>query len=69
MFLLFVRVLPSVAIAEVKLLLKTSSEQSKKKLIDEGHLDESRLSFTKKSLTSLTVLTWLNTKKYKNEQH
>jgi len=39
MFLLFIRVLPSVAMAEVKLLLKTSSEQSKKKLIDGGHLD------------------------------
>ncbi|MDT3404441.1 NrfD/PsrC family molybdoenzyme membrane anchor subunit [Mucilaginibacter terrae] len=39
MFLLFLRVLPSVAMAEVKLLLKTSSEQAKKKLIDEGHLD------------------------------
>jgi Ni/Fe-hydrogenase subunit HybB-like protein len=39
MFLLFIRVLPSVAMAEVKLLVKTSSEQSKKKLIDEGHLD------------------------------
>jgi hypothetical protein len=32
MFLLFIRVLPSVAMAEVKLLLKTSSEQAKKKL-------------------------------------
>jgi len=39
MFLLFIRVLPSVAMAEVKLLLKTSSEQAKKKLIDGGHLD------------------------------
>jgi hypothetical protein len=48
MFLLFIRVLPSVAIAEVKLLLKTSSEQAKKKLIDEGHLERrSRLSITK----------------------
>jgi Ni/Fe-hydrogenase subunit HybB-like protein len=42
MFLLFIRVLPSVAIAEVKLLLKTSSEQAKKKQIAEGHLDPSR---------------------------
>jgi len=39
MFLLFIRVLPSVAMAEVKLLVKTSSEQAKKKLLDEGHVD------------------------------
>ncbi|MEO3405314.1 NrfD/PsrC family molybdoenzyme membrane anchor subunit [Mucilaginibacter sp. CAU 1740] len=38
MFLLFIRVLPSVAMAEVKLLLKSSSEQSKKKLMEEGHV-------------------------------
>ncbi|QEM07752.1 hydrogenase [Mucilaginibacter rubeus] len=38
MFLLFIRVLPSVAMAEVKLLLKSSSEQAKKKLMDEGHV-------------------------------
>jgi Ni/Fe-hydrogenase subunit HybB-like protein len=43
MFLLFIRVLPSVAMAEVKLLLKTSSEQAKKKLIDGGHLDPSHV--------------------------
>ena len=40
LFLLFLRVLPSIAIAEVKLLLKSASEQSKKKLIEEGHLDK-----------------------------
>ena len=39
MFLLFIRVLPSVAMAEVKLLVKTSSEQAKKKILDEGHVD------------------------------
>src|SRR5438067_10518740 len=38
MFLLFIRVLPSVAMAEVKLLLKSSSEQAKKKLMEEGHV-------------------------------
>jgi len=39
LFLLFIRVLPSVAIAEVKLILKSSSEQSKKDLIKKGHED------------------------------
>jgi Ni/Fe-hydrogenase subunit HybB-like protein len=43
MFLLFIRVLPSVAMAEVKLLLKTASEQSKKKLIESGTLDEEQV--------------------------
>jgi molybdopterin-containing oxidoreductase family membrane subunit len=51
MFLLFVRVLPSVAIAEVKLLLKTSSEQAKKKLIEENHLEPAEVEFYKESLT------------------
>jgi hypothetical protein len=51
MFLLFVRVLPSVAIAEVKLLLKTSSEQAKKKLINENHLDPVEVEYYKESLT------------------
>jgi molybdopterin-containing oxidoreductase family membrane subunit len=36
LFLLFIRVLPSVAMAEVRLLVKTSSEQAKKKLMAEG---------------------------------
>ena len=40
LFLLFLRVLPAVAMAEVKLLVKTSSEQSKVKLIQEGHVSE-----------------------------
>jgi Ni/Fe-hydrogenase subunit HybB-like protein len=43
LFLLFLRVLPSIAIAEVKLLLKSASEQAKKKLIDEGHLDKEQV--------------------------
>ncbi|NCD70515.1 NrfD/PsrC family molybdoenzyme membrane anchor subunit [Mucilaginibacter agri] len=51
MFLLFIRVLPSVAMAEVKLLLKTSSEQSKLKLIKEGHLDPEQVEYYKESLT------------------
>ncbi|MCJ8211598.1 polysulfide reductase NrfD [Mucilaginibacter sp. RS28] len=51
MFLLFLRVLPSVAMAEVKLLLKSSSEQAKKKLIEHGHLDKEQVEFYKESLT------------------
>jgi molybdopterin-containing oxidoreductase family membrane subunit len=51
MFLLFIRFFPSVAMAEVKLLLKSSSEQAKKKLLAEGHLDESHVEFYKESLT------------------
>ncbi|RZJ57178.1 MAG: hydrogenase, partial [Flavobacterium sp.] len=37
LFLLFLRVLPSIAIAEVKLLLKSASEQAKMKQIKDGH--------------------------------
>ncbi len=51
MFLLFIRVFPSIAIAEVKLLLKTSSEQAKLKLIKEGHLDREQVEAYKESLT------------------
>jgi hypothetical protein len=35
--LLFLRVLPAIAMAEVKLLLKGNSEMSKRKLIADGH--------------------------------
>jgi molybdopterin-containing oxidoreductase family membrane subunit len=50
LFLLFIRVLPSVAMAEVKLLLKGSSEQAKKKLIEGGHQDPSQVEFYKENL-------------------
>jgi molybdopterin-containing oxidoreductase family membrane subunit len=50
MFLLFIRVMPSVAIAEVKLLLKSASEQAKRKQIQEGHLDEAHVEFYKDNL-------------------
>ncbi|MBS7566118.1 polysulfide reductase NrfD [Mucilaginibacter sp. Bleaf8] len=50
MFLLFLRVLPSVAMAEVKLLVKTASEQSKKKLLDGGHVDPDHAAYYKESL-------------------
>ncbi|RYD86326.1 MAG: hydrogenase, partial [Sphingobacteriales bacterium] len=51
MFLIFIRFLPSVAMAEVKLLLKGSSEQAKKKLIDAGHLDKEHVEDYKQALT------------------
>jgi molybdopterin-containing oxidoreductase family membrane subunit len=56
MFLLFIRVLPSIAIAEVKLLLKSSSEQAKKKLMADGHVDESHAEFYKESLTKFDTV-------------
>lgn len=43
LFLLFLRVLPSIAIAEVKLLLKSASEQAKLELIKDGHLDKEQV--------------------------
>jgi len=43
LFLLFLRVLPSIAIAEVKMILKSSSEQAKMKLIKEGNLDKEQV--------------------------
>jgi molybdopterin-containing oxidoreductase family membrane subunit len=52
MFLLFIRVFPSIAMAEVKLLLKSSSEQAKMKLLKDGHLDPAQVEFYKESLTS-----------------
>jgi len=45
LFLLFLRVLPSIAIAEVKLLLKGSSEQEKKKILEHGHVDKDQAEF------------------------
>jgi molybdopterin-containing oxidoreductase family membrane subunit len=51
LFLLFIRVLPSVAMAEVKLLLKGSSEQAKLKLIEEGHQKPAEVEFYKEALT------------------
>jgi len=62
MFLLFIRVLPSIAMAEVKLILKSSSEQAKKKLIAHGGLDSEQVEFYKESLTSFDSV---NIKDYK----
>jgi len=50
LFLLFIRVLPSVAMGEVKLLLKGASEQAKFKNIKHGHLDEAQVDFYKQNL-------------------
>ncbi|WP_353125961.1 NrfD/PsrC family molybdoenzyme membrane anchor subunit [Parapedobacter pyrenivorans] len=50
LFLLFLRFLPGIAIAEVKLLLKSASLQQKAKLIREGHLDAEQVAFFKNSL-------------------
>jgi molybdopterin-containing oxidoreductase family membrane subunit len=50
MFLLFVRVLPSVAMAEVKLILKSSSEQAKRKLLKNGHVEPAEAEFYINSL-------------------
>ena len=62
MFLLFIRVLPSIAMAEVKLILKSSSEQAKKKLIAHGGLDSEQVDFYKDALTSFDSV---NIKDYK----
>lgn len=50
LFLLFLRVLPGIAMAEVKLLVHTASHQQKLKLIKEGHLDPEQVQFYKESL-------------------
>ena len=50
LFLLFLRFLPAIAMAEVKLLVKTSSEQSKKALIKAGKVDKEHAKFYVESL-------------------
>src|SRR5690606_37615648 len=50
LFLLFIRFLPGIAIAEVKLLLKSASLQQKTKLIKEGHLEKEHVEFFRNSL-------------------
>lgn len=50
LFLLFLRVLPGIAMAEVKLLVHTASHQQKLKLIKEGDLDPEQVQFYKDSL-------------------
>jgi molybdopterin-containing oxidoreductase family membrane subunit len=50
LFLLFLRVLPAIAMAEVKLLLKGASHQAKKKLIAENKVDPEQVQYYKQSL-------------------
>jgi len=51
LFLLFLRVLPGIAIAEVKLLIHSASHQQKLKLAKEGHVKAEEVEFYKESLT------------------
>ena len=57
LFLLFIRFLPGIAIAEVKLLLKSASLQQKTKLVKEGHLDEEQVAFFANSLKKFDSVT------------
>ncbi|WP_262245372.1 NrfD/PsrC family molybdoenzyme membrane anchor subunit [Parapedobacter soli] len=57
LFLLFLRFLPGIAIAEVKLLLKSASLQQKSKLIKEGHLDSEQVEFFRNTLTKYDSVT------------
>jgi molybdopterin-containing oxidoreductase family membrane subunit len=50
LFLLFVRVLPPVAIAEVKMILKAQSLTGKKAFIKEGNQDPSHVEYFKETL-------------------
>jgi molybdopterin-containing oxidoreductase family membrane subunit len=50
LFLLFLRVLPAIAMAEVKLLLKSSSDQAKQKLIAEKSVDKGQAEYYIESL-------------------
>ncbi|QNL51345.1 polysulfide reductase NrfD [Olivibacter sp. SDN3] len=51
LFLLFLRFLPAIAMAEVKLLVHSASHQQKRKLIKEGHLKADQVEYYKESLT------------------
>src|SRR5690606_30359691 len=50
LFLLFLRFLPGIAIAEVKLLLKSASLQQKTKLVQEGAFPDEQVKFFQNSL-------------------
>src|SRR5690554_4014377 len=52
LFLLFLRFLPGIAIAEVKLLLKSSSLQHKTKLVQAGHFPPEQVEHFKHALSS-----------------
>src|SRR5690606_19636881 len=57
LFLLFLRVLPPVAIAEVKLLLKTQSLAGKKQLALEGHERPAEIEYFRNSLDKYDSIT------------
>lgn len=57
LFLLFLRFLPGIAVAEVKLLLKSASLQQKTKLIKEGKVDAEQAAFFRESLTKYDSVT------------
>ncbi|WP_270089481.1 NrfD/PsrC family molybdoenzyme membrane anchor subunit [Sphingobacterium sp. SYP-B4668] len=57
LFLLFLRFLPGIAIAEVKLLLKSSSLQHKTKLVKEGAFPEEQVAFFRDSLEKYDSVT------------
>ena len=57
LFLLFLRFLPAIAIAEVKLLLKSSSLQQKAKLIKEGHQNPDQVEFLRNALGKFDSVT------------
>src|SRR5690606_4121972 len=57
LFLLFLRVLPPVAIAEVKMILKTQSHAVKKKLILEGNQKPEQVQYYKNTLEKFDSIT------------
>jgi molybdopterin-containing oxidoreductase family membrane subunit len=57
LFLLFLRFLPGIAIAEVKLLLKSSSLQHKTKTVQEGAFPEEQVEFFRNSLEKYDTVT------------
>jgi molybdopterin-containing oxidoreductase family membrane subunit len=59
LFLLFLRVLPAIAMAEVKLLLKSASDQAKQKLIREGHVKKEEGEFYQESLEKYDSVDYL----------
>ena len=69
LFLLFLRVFPAIAMAEVKLLLKSSSDQAKQKLITEQSVDKGQAEYYIESLEKYDSISpnLLNTKKFNDE--
>ena len=59
LFLLFLRVLPAIAIAEVKLILKSASDQVKQKQIREGHVKKEEGEAYQESLTKYDSVDYL----------